>query len=355
MIRKKSTPREVDFWYCDLRLESSAGNFIIWIDFFCGIVDLVVGNAGSHFRGVTHSFWNFGDVVQHTRSSARYTEGFNFKRLNWYFFWGVELWYIVVWVTICTIYELTLAFLGEWSDVFPDNFFFWGYFEDSGAAAFGDHGVAVRQTLSSGDQLAVESGVGDERTHAIGVGIATDIAPNNLEGGWVDFEDTAVVTDVNLGTVNAHAIRQAITSPAAVVEDQDIAFAWQTLWNHVNMVLTNDLADAAHFLGFGEVWTELPNDLAGFFVDDGEDVGFTCIPDDVVWFEAFVACIVPFVRPKVAHGVDMHPVTEFTVLGEMLVRVAEENVLCSLGETEFTEVINDSAIPKRCCLPSQLR
>ena len=107
MIRKKSTPREVDFWYCDLRLESSAGNFIVWIDFFCGIVDLVVGNAGSHFRGVAHSFWNFGDVVEHTRSSARYTEGFNFKRLNWYFFWGVELWYIVVWVTICTIYELT--------------------------------------------------------------------------------------------------------------------------------------------------------------------------------------------------------------------------------------------------------
>ena len=57
------------------------------------------------------------------------------------------------------------------------------------------------------------------------------------------------------------------------------------------MVLADDLTNLAQFTASGKVWTNLPNDFTGFLADDCKNVGFTCIPDDVVRMETFIAGI----------------------------------------------------------------
>ena len=113
----------------------------------------------------------------------------------------------------------------------------------------------------------------------------------------------------------------------------------------------DDLANLTHFLGSGKVRTDLPYNLTGFLVGNCHDVRFTSVPNDVVRMETFIAIVIPFVWPEGAHGVNVHPVTEFTIFGEVLVRVTEENVLRSLGEAQFTEVFAYTPFPNNVTFP----
>ena len=115
--------------------------------------------------------------------------------------------------------------------------------------------------------------------------------------------------------------------------------------------MTDDLANLTEFFGSGEVRPDLPYNLTGLLVGDCHDVCFTSVPNDVVRMETFITLVIPFVWPEGTHGVDVHPVTEFAVFGEVLVRVTEENVLCSLGEAQFTEVFAYTPLPNNVTFP----
>ena len=175
--------------------------------------------------------------------------------------------------------------------------------------------------------------------------------PNNFQCNRVDFYYTRVVTQVNFCTIFTHSVWNAITSPTTVVEDQDVTFTWQTFWNHVAVMLTDDLADFTQFFAYSKVRTDLPYDFTGFFADDCHDICFTSIPDDVVWMESFVALVIPFVWPQYAHCINVHPVTHFTVLSVVNVRVSEQCIFCSFGEAQVFKVFvyrpfpNDVAFP----------
>ena len=67
--------------------------------------------------------------------------------------------------------------------------------------------------------------------------------------------------------------------------------------------------------------------------------------------EAFVACIVPFVWSQKAHGVDVHPVSQFAVVDEMLVRVAEQGIFSDFGETQLVEMLVDVPFPNDIAFP----
>ena len=73
------------------------------------------------------------------------------------------------------------------------------------------------------------------------------------------------------------------------------------------MMLPDNLADRAPFLGFAEVGTEPPDDFA-VASNNGEKTGLPAADDDVVWSEPLVAFVEPVVRPDVRRGVDMQPV-----------------------------------------------
>ena len=140
-----------------------------------------------------------------------------------------------------------------------------------------------------------------------------------------------MVTQICLTTITAATARHTISSPSTVIEQKDVALTRKSLRDHMAVMLTDDLADDSQLFGLGEVRTDLPNNLTGLLADDCHDVCLTSIPDDVLRVESLIACIIPLVRSKYAHGVDVHPVTlSATIL--MDVRVTGQNVLCDLAE-----------------------
>lgn len=287
--------------------------------------------------------------MEHAFCCAWHTEGHVVNAFYWYFSWFVNLWHVAVWVTVSAINHWTGYFV-KWCAIFPNDFLFWGHFKETAEATFGDESVAVRKALCCRDELTVEGGVIYNAHHTVDH-VAAYKAPFYLEGHRINFEHAGVVADVDLGAVYAHAVWHTIACPTTVVEEKDITFARKTLWNHVAMVLADDLTNAAKFLRFGKVWTNLPNNLTSFLGDDSHNVSFTSVPNDVVWMEAFIACIVPFVRTQDAHGVDVHPVTHFASLGEMLVRVTEKHVLGSLREAELVKVFAYGPLPNNIAFP----
>ena len=57
------------------------------------------------------------------------------------------------------------------------------------------------------------------------------------------------------------------------------------------MVLSDDPADVLQ-LRFAVVRAQLPDDLAALFVDNGNNVGFAGVPDNVVGMKTLVARVV---------------------------------------------------------------
>ena len=163
-----------------------------------------------------------------------------------------------------------------------------------------------------------------------------------------------MVALVHLRAINAHAIRQTVASPATVVKDQDIPFARQPLWDHVHMMLTDDLADLARFLRLREIRAQLPDNLARFLVDDRQDIRFARIPDDIFRLEAFVASVIPFIWPQHTHRIDVHPVAKLAIVREMLVRIAEEHILRRLRKSQFAEMIAHMPFPDNIAFPVHL-
>ena len=187
--------------------------------------------------------------------------------------------------------------------------------------------------------------IGNEWLHVAEVHWAA--LPNNFHGDRIDFKHTGVVAVSVVDAGWRHRVWRTVASPAAVVVDEDVAGTRQPLWNHVGVVLTNDLAD---FLGFAGavIWAEFPDELAGFLIEDSDDVGLAAVKDDVVRVEAFVASVVPFVWPKHAHAIDVHPVAK-TVAHQ--VWIAGDSVFGGFVKAEFVEMVMDAPFPDNVTIP----
>ena len=82
----------------------------------------------------------------------------------------------------------------------------------------------------------------------------------------------------------------------------------------MRMVLADDPADVLQ-LRLAVVRAQLPDDLAALFVDNGDNVGFTGVPDNIVGMKTFIAGVIPLIRPQRRHRVDMHPVAHSAAAG----------------------------------------
>ena len=121
-----------------------------------------------------------------------------------------------------------------------------GHLHQTAAGTFGDQGIAVGQPLRTADKGAVEiMRIKRLQVPCFGRGML----PNNFHGHRIDFRDSGVVTAGSFFT-GRELVRHTIACPAAVVIDQDVAFAWQSAGNHVGVMLADDDADAAGFFGF---------------------------------------------------------------------------------------------------------
>ena len=76
----------------------------------------------------------------------------------------------------------------------------------------------------------------------------------------------------------------------------------------MRVVLPDNPAQSFFFRRVVVVGTQTPDDLAGFFVQNQDDVGFAAVNDNVVGVEAAVPGVEPLVGAQGGHGVDVHPV-----------------------------------------------
>ena len=122
-------------------------------------------------------------------------------------------------------------------------------------------------------------------------------------------------------------------------------------------MLADDPAKGLEFR-LAVVGADLPDDLPGFLADNQDDVGFAPVNDDVVGMEALVARVVPLVRAKHGHGVDVHPVAQ---AGGFLyqaaaaeVGVTAHGVAGLFGKAHFLNMIGTLPFPYDFALPVDL-
>lgn len=159
------------------------------------------------------------------------------------------------------------------------------------------------------------------------------VFPDDVQGHGVEFDDAGGEPD-ELG----HA-EVSVACPSTVVEEQDVAFPGETLGDHMRMVWADELTKFLASLGvFGVVWSESPDDVAGGFIDDGDDVGVSLADDEVFWVEAGVGdgiSAVPFVGTEQGEGVGMEDVAV-----PKDARVEVHPVFGLLVEAKFVEMLN---------------
>ena len=73
--------------------------------------------------------------------------------------------------------------------------------------------------------------------------------PFNHHVNWVDFQHASIVTANPFVPGIGNFIWIGVTSPTAIVVNHNIPFTRQTFWNHMCMVLTNNLTNTAAFSG----------------------------------------------------------------------------------------------------------
>src|SRR6185436_21068 len=116
----------------------------------------------------------------------------------------------------------------------------------------------------------------------------------------------------------------------------------------VGVMLADDLADGAKLLGFAEVRTKPPDDLA-VAADDREQAGFPAADDDVAWRKAHVALVEPPIRSNVVRRVDVQPVEAAACLVEALRRL--DRLSRSRREPQFVDMVAGHPFPEELTLP----
>ena len=143
-------------------------------------------------------------------------------------------------------------------------------------------------------------------------------------------------------------VRVTVTTFTTVIEYQQIAFSRQSLRDHVEMMLTDDPSQFAKFFRLGKIRSDLPYDLSGFLADDRQNIGVSCIEDQVVRMESLISCIIPFVLSENGYAVDMHPVTTgFSVKS----RITEQNIFGSFIKIKFFKMIRSTPAPQDISFP----
>jgi len=167
-------------------------------------------------------------------------------------------------------------------EVFPDNGGLVGDFEDSGVRPFCYQCVSVGESLCGAHHRAVEPVVlrGAWEPEAGGVMM---VFPDDVQGHGVKFNDAGCQSDVPWHS------EVSVACPSAVVEEQDVAFPGEALWDHMGMVQANELTKFLASLGiFGVIRSDFPDNVSGGSTDDGDDVGVSLADDEVLGVEACV-------------------------------------------------------------------
>ena len=123
--------------------------------------------------------------------------------------------------TVSAINHIVIQRLApERRNVFPDDFMVMGHLENTPVRAFVNQGVAVFQTLHVADVRAVETvRIGRLRQ----VRLIRRVAPLDIKGNRVNLEDPRMIAPGVFHAVRRRRVRCAISGPAAVIENQDIA------------------------------------------------------------------------------------------------------------------------------------
>ena len=115
------------------------------------------------------------------------------------------------------------------------------------------------------------------------------------------------------------------------------------------MMLADDPADVLQ-LRFAVVRAELPDNFAALLIDNGDNIGFAGVPDNVVGMEARIAGVIPFIRPQRRHRVDMHPVSHSAAAGAHI-RVIVQRGARRIVEAQLMKMVAAAPLPDHIALP----
>ncbi|MNC42601.1 hypothetical protein D3C75_914200 [compost metagenome] len=133
-----------------------------------------------------------------------------------------------------------------------------GHLENPAVRPFCYQGVAVGQALGRADIRTVEA-VGIQR--GLESGLCGRILPFNSQRHRIDLQNPGMVPQRILLAVRGGRVGKSITRPAAVVENEQIAFSGQPLGDDMGMMLADDPSDLPELRG-GIIRSQPPDDPA---------------------------------------------------------------------------------------------
>ena len=120
----------------------------------------------------------------------------------------------------------------------------------------------------------------------------------------------------------------------------------------MRVVLADNPADMLQ-LRLAVIGPKLPDNLAALFIDNGDNIRFAGIPDNIVRMETLIARVVPFVRPQRRHGVDMHPVAHAAAAGAH-VRIVIQRRTRRVVKPQLLKMVAAAPFPYHVALPVDL-
>ena len=115
------------------------------------------------------------------------------------------------------------------------------------------------------------------------------------------------------------------------------------------MMLADNPADMLE-LRLTVIRAKLPDDTAALLINDGDNVGFAGVPDNIVGMEAPIPGVIPPVRPQRRHRVDMHPVAHSATAGAHIGVVVQRGAR-RIVEAKLVEMVAAAPLPDHVALP----
>ena len=168
--------------------------------------------------------------------------------------------------------------------------------------------------------------------------------PYHFQCNRIELQHTAVIPQCIFDADWRRWVGGPVAAPAAVIKDHQVAFARQTLGNHVEMMLSDNPSQLLKLRRCVKIRSDPPYNLSGFLIQDCQDIGFPAVKDYVVRLKTHISLVIPFIGSQIAHAVHMQVIAHTSVRCAQ-VGVAEQHVLGGLVKSQFVKMLADGPFP----------
>ncbi|CQR22939.1 Uncharacterised protein [Yersinia enterocolitica] len=101
---------------------------------------------------------------------------------------------------------------------------------------------------------------------------------------------------------------------------------------------------------FAVVRPELPDNAPALLIDNGDDVRFARVPDNVIGMKTAIPRVKPLIMAECRHGIDVHPIAHSTPTGTHI-GVIPDGRFSGIIEPQFIEMVATAPFPDNIPLP----